>query len=276
MTRIHTGLLCVLLLWAGAAQSAHTTEYDVIFAGHPSGAQTTTIAADGSIRTTLSYRNNGRGPDLDERIVLAPDGTFATYRVTGTSTFGSKVDERFSRRGDRVVWRSSADRGERRVEGSAQYLPVDSSFEAAAVAARALLAAQGKPVAGLPGGQLSIERLASTTVTRGDEARAVALYAVTGASIQPDFIWLTDDAERSLFAFVYPGYMLVAPRGWSEAATPLDALQKEAEAKLLEALESRLAHHLGDELVIRGARVFDSERATLSAPQDVYVHGGRI
>lgn len=278
MTRIHTGLLCLALLSAsaaGAAQAADSVEYDVIFAGHHSGTQTTTVAADGSIRTTLSYRNNGRGPDLEERITLAPDGTFASFRATGTSTFGSKIDESFARRGDRVVWRSSADRGERRIDGRAQYLPVDGSFEAGAVLARALLAA-GRPVAALPGGQLTIERLASSRVTRGAETRAVALYAVYGASIRPDFIWLTDDAQQSLFASIYPGYMVFAPRGWGEAAAPLEALQEEAEAKLLETLASRLAHHLGDELVIRNARVFDSERATLSEPQDVYVHDGRI
>lgn len=276
MTFRKTGLLSAAVLCMAALPAAAATRYDIIFAGNVSGQQTTSVARDGSLSTTLSYRNNGRGPDLEERIVVAPDGTLGSYRVTGTSTFGSKIDESFSRRGDRVVWRSSADRGDRRVEGAAMYLPVDSSFEANAVIARALLAAPGGRLAALPSGELSIERLAATTLEHGDEKRAVALYAIHGVSTQPSFVWLTDDDQRRFFAFVYPGYMLVAPSGWSEPAAALDALQKDAEAKLLEALATRLAHRYGDELVIRNARVFDTGTGALTAPQDVYVHDGRI
>ncbi|MGE3667668.1 MAG: amidohydrolase family protein [Steroidobacteraceae bacterium] len=269
-------LASILLLFAGAAQAAATTEYDIVFAGQLSGRQTTTRADDGSLATRLSYRNNGRGPDLEERIGIAADGSFASYRVTGTSTFGSKVDERFQRKGDRVSWRSSADRGERAVAGAAQYLPVEGSFEADAAIARALLAAGGRGVAALPGGELSIERLVAMTATHGGERRAVVLYAIRGASTEPQFIWLTDDAQRRFFAAIAPGYMVVAPRGWAQDVAPLEAAQKAAERAMLEALAARLAHPLGAELVIRGVRVFDSEQATLSAPQDVYIHDGRI
>ncbi len=268
--------LLLLACSAGVAQAAATTDYDIVFSGQLSGKQTTSVANGGRITTTMSYRNNGRGPDLSERIVVAADGTYASYRVTGTSTFGSKIDESYRREGDRVRWHSSADRGDRALTGTAQYLPVEGSFEADAVLARALLAAGGRKVAGVPGGELSIEKLAATTVTHAGESRAVALFAIRGASIEPSFIWLTDDADRQLFASIYPGYSLVAPRGWTQDVAPLEALQKDAEAKMLQALAARLAHRLGDEIVIRGARVFDSERATLSEPQDVYIHDGRI
>lgn len=268
----------LLLIGCGAvaARAATTTEYDIVFAGQPSGRQVTTIAADGSLTTRLSYRNNGRGPDLDERIAFAADGGFASYRVKGTSTFGSKIDESYRRRGGRVSWRSSADRGERTVQGAVQYLPVEGSFAADAAIARVLLAAGGRGVAALPAGELTIERLAARTVTHGGEQRAVALYAIRGASTEPDFIWLTDDAERSFFAAIEPGYMIVAPRGWVADVAPLEAAQKAAGKAMLEALAARLAHRLGDEFVVRGARVFDSEHATLSGPQDVYIHDGRI
>jgi len=271
-----TGLLSAAALCVAAMPAPAADRYDILFAGNLSGQQTTSVAADGSITSTLSYRNNGRGPDIEERIVVAEDGTLASYHATGASTFGSKIDETFSRRGDRVVWRSSADRGDRRVDGAALYLPVEGSFEANAVIARALLAAPGGRLAALPGGELSIERLAATTLEQGGERRAVALHAIHGMSTQPGFLWLSDDDERRFFAFIYPGYMLVAPSGWSQVAVALEAMQKDAEAKLLQTLAARLAHRLGDELVIRNARVFDSDTGALGAPQDVYVHDGRI
>ncbi len=261
---------------AGAARAADVTEYDVVFAGKVSGHQTTRTLPDGTIATTLSYRNNGRGPDLAERIAVAGDGTFASYRVTGTSTFGSKIDEQFVRRHGRARWHSSADRVTRDVEGTALYLPVEGSYEADAVIARALLAADGRAVAALPSGELSIEKLASTTVAHGSERRAVALYAVRGAQVRPAFLWLTDDADRRFFASIEPGYSIVAPRGWAGDVAPLEALQKAAERRMLEALAARLAHPLGEEFVVRNVRVFDGARGALTAPQDVYVHGGRI
>lgn len=274
--RIILFMLAAVLGGAGAAQAAGVSEYDIAFAGKVSGHQATRVGPDGAITTTLSYRNNGRGPDLEERIEVARDGTFASFRVMGTSTFGSKIDERFTRGKERASWRSTADRGERRLDGAAQYIPVEASFEADAAIARALLAGGGRAMAALPAGELSIEKLAAATVTHGAERRAVALYAVRGASVQPTCIWLTDDAGRQLFAVIAPGYMIVAPRGWTTDAAVLEPLQKDAEKRLLEALATRLAHPLGDEFVIRNVRVFDSDRAALSAPQDVYVHEGRI
>src|SRR5690606_28284262 len=124
--------------------------------------------------------------------------------------------------------------------------------------------------------ELAIERLGGATLERDGEQRAVALYAIHGISTQPNFLWLDDDDRRGFFGFVYPGYMLVAPSGWTEAADALDALKKVAEANLLEARAPRLAHRLGDELVIRNARVFDTDTGALTAPKDVYVHDGRI
>ncbi|MGD9597644.1 MAG: amidohydrolase family protein [Steroidobacteraceae bacterium] len=274
--RIEPWILAAAIGFAGAAHAAGVTGYDVVFAGKVSGHQTTRVLPDGTRATTLSYRNNGRGPDLEERIVVAGDGTFASYRVTGTATFGSKIDERFVRRRGRATWHSPADRVSRDVEGPALYLPVEGSYEADAVIARALLAAGGRAVAALPSGELSIEKLVSTTVEHGGERRAVSLYAVRGAQVRPAFLWLADDADRQFFASIDPGYRIVAPRGWAQDVAALEALQKAAERRVLEALAARLAHPLGEEFVVRNVRVFDSARGALSAPQDVYVHGGRI
>ena len=51
--------------------------------GKTSGAQTTVIGDDGRINVTFSYRDNGRGPDLAEKIRVAADGTIQSYRLNG-------------------------------------------------------------------------------------------------------------------------------------------------------------------------------------------------
>jgi hypothetical protein len=258
------------------AATPSTTEYQVIFSGSVGGQQTTTVARDGSLRSTLSYRDNGRGPDLEEVIRVAADGTFDEVRIRGTTTFGASADETFTRTGTRVRWASSADRGERTVAGPALYLPVGATFEATAATARALLAAPEGALAGVPGGRLRIERLAATVVAVADARQAVALYAITGVDLQPRYVWLTDDASRRLFAWVYPGYLQVIESRWAAVAPEIERLQKEADAQQLAALAARLTRRLGESVVIRDVRVFDSERARLGPAQDVYVFRGRI
>ena len=64
---------------------------------------------------------------MDEEFTLAPDGTFRTYTITGHTTFGSLVNEQFSRKGTAAEWRTDADQGQTTVTGSALYVPVNSS-----------------------------------------------------------------------------------------------------------------------------------------------------
>ena len=106
--------LCVVLLAAcaaAAAQAATEYHYTMLFSGHVGGEHVTRIADDGAITTDFSYRDNGRGPDFKEKISLAPDGTLQRFVITGKSTFGSLVEERFERKGDRAEWSGKVDRG---------------------------------------------------------------------------------------------------------------------------------------------------------------------
>ena len=65
------------------------------------------------------FKDNGRGPELKEEYTLADDGTFNTYKVKGVSTFGSLVDESFTRSGNTARWKSTSDKGEQGVDGTA-------------------------------------------------------------------------------------------------------------------------------------------------------------
>jgi hypothetical protein len=56
----------------------------------------------------------------------------------------------------------------------------------------------------------------------------------------------------------------------------LEALQKQAETKLLKSLAAQLMQPLSGLTVIRNARVFDSEHATVAAASDIYILRGRI
>src|SRR5438105_2410620 len=54
------------------------------------------------------FKDNGRGPELKEEFTLDRDGTFESYLVKGVSTFGSLVDETFTRSGAKASWKTTA------------------------------------------------------------------------------------------------------------------------------------------------------------------------
>ncbi len=265
-------LLAALPLLASAA-SEH--RYSILFSGHVGGEQLTRIGDDGLVSSRFSYRENGRGPDYEERLRLAADGTLASFEISGTSTFGSKVDERFQRQGDRAEWSGVVDRGSLGVQGAALYVPIESTLEPLGVQLRALAKAPDRRLPALPGGELSAGVLAETRLRRGDESLPLTLWALRGASLEPTYVWTTAGAERP-FALIYPGFMQMIVQGWEAQAAELEKLQVQAHNRYLVELARRHRHVFDGPLLIRNARIFDAPKARLGTPQDVYVHRGRI
>ncbi|WP_369981096.1 amidohydrolase family protein [Xanthomonas bundabergensis] len=271
--------LCVAACaaWAAPAWSAQTLRYVVLVdGGKQAGQQSVSVGDDGVTRVDYVFKDNGRGPELKEQYTLAADGTFKTYQVQGSSTFGAPVDERFSRDGDRVRWKSTSDQGERRVPGGAQYWPLGGTPAAASAAVTALSRRADGKLPLIPSGTLTLRKLQQAQVGQGNSAREVQLVALTGVGFTPTFAWLTTGAAPRLFAFIAPGWMQLIETGYEKDAAALEAAQKQAEVTALVELQQRLAHPLPGTTLIRNARVFDSEHATLGAASDVLLRDGKI
>lgn len=269
-------LLLLFAILISSAALADATRHVVIFQDKISGSMTTTTGKDGVVRVIYTYRDNGRGPDMDETIRLAPDGTIAEYRVKGKSTFGAPIAETFRREGSVARWQSHSDRGNTTITKPAMYVPVENSPEIGAITARALLRQPTKQLDALPGGQMKIEKLAEVTLKSADKQQTAALYNISGLGLSPFFQWLTADDEQRFFAFVYPGYMRVIEEEWSGQAAELEKVQNAAEEKLLDRLNTTLTHSLPTPILIRNVNVFDSEHARTMGARDVYVEHGRI
>ncbi len=257
--------------------AAQTTRYlALVDGGKQAGQQVVSVAEDGTTTVDFVFKDNGRGPELKETYTLAEDGTYRSYQVSGSSTFGAKIQESFRRDGARAVWKTGSDAGEVDVAGTAQYAPLDSTPQSQSV----LLAALAKRADGklplLPNGSLSARKLAEVEVSRGAERRKVQLMALTGQGFTPDFVWATTDAEPRLFASIYPGYLQLIEEGWQANAEALETRQKQAEGELLVDLRKKLGHAFGGTTLLRDVRVFDSERAELGPATDVVVADGRI
>ena len=266
---------CLALAVAFGAHADTTLDYNVLHAGKKSGAQKTVVGNDGRMHVSYSYRDNGRGPDIEEDITLLPDGTIKSYRQRGKTTYGAVLDERFSATSGRASWQSPSERGSRELATPAIYLPSYGSPETSAVIVRATQKAGGR-LPGLPGGELRSEKLADARVGPAGQERAVALYAIFGAGLQPDYVWLEADETMRLFANINVGGSHMVAAGYESVTPELERLQAAAEARYLADVAKKHTQALPQPILVKNVRVFDSEKKSLGEPSDVYVNDGRI
>ncbi len=266
-----------LLALAPQALAAETLRYvALVDGGKQAGQQVVTTGTDGTTKVEFIFKDNGRGPELKEEYTLAPDGTYQTYKVQGTSTFGAKIDESFRRDGDQAQWKSTSDEGSQKVQGTALYQPLGGSPAGYSVAFNALSKRADGKLPLIPSGTLTSRKVGQAQVQCGANKRDVQLVAVTGVGLVPTFVWATTDANPRLFAYIYPGFVQLVEDGCQAIAADLEKQQKQAEGDALVELAKRLGHPLAGTTLIRNARVFDSEKATLGAASDVLVKDGRI
>jgi Amidohydrolase family len=265
------------LALASFVQAADTVRYIALVNGGKDKAGHMIVTGSGG-RSKVDYlfKDNGRGPELKEEYSLATDGTFASYQVKGTSTFGSLVDESFTRNGERARWKSTSDKGEMNVAGTAIYSPVGGTPQAFSVAITALAKQSDGKLAMIPSGTLTSRKLLDAQVTKGGEKRQVQLLALTGIGFTPTAVWATAGESPRLFAYIYPGFIQIIEEGWEANGADLETRQVAAEKDLLVDFNQRLAHRLPGATLIRNARVFDSERAELGESSDVFIEAGRI
>ncbi len=160
-----------------------------------------------------------------------------------------------------------------RTVAGAAYWPIGGTPQSAAQVLSALLARSDNRLPLVPGGTLSARAVADLTLA-GD--RKVRLMRVTGVGFTPQFVWVTADAQPRFYALIVPGYLQLVEEGREADAGMLEERQKQAEADALTDLRDTLAHPLRGTTLIRNARLFDSEAATLGPASDLLIANGRI
>jgi hypothetical protein len=269
--------LVIAMLCSVPAFCAETIKYlALVDGGKEAGQQTVVVGDDGVTRVDFIFKDNGRGPELKEEYVLAADGTFATYSVKGKSTFGASVDEQFRIENGIAIWKSTSDAGELPATQGAAYTPLGGTPQSMAVAFAALARRSDGKLPLIPSGTLTMRSVAEAEIVKDAEKRMVQLVMLTGIGFTPSFFWATTDAQPRMFAFIVPGYLRLIEEGWQANGDALEARQKLAEDETLGDLQKRLSHPLRGTTLIRNARIFDSETATLGKASDLLIENGRI
>jgi imidazolonepropionase-like amidohydrolase len=260
---------------AGGASAAAVQKFDYLVQDFVAGGMTRTVSGD-TVHLAYSYRDNGRGPDIDERWSFAGDGSVASYAAKGRTTFDASIDERFRQAQGRASWKTLSDTGEVATPAPLFYVPIQGTPETLAVLARALLAAPSGRLPLAPSGEASITRVETVTLAAGGPTRSVSLYAIAGLDLSPTYVWLDDGPGKDLFAALYPGPYGLIQQGYQAEAQRLAERQQAADGKLLADLQRSTRHVVDGMLAITNVRVFDSRKAVLGEPSTVYLYRGKV
>lgn len=217
--------------------------------------------------------DRGRGQKLATRLELDDAGIPVRVEITGTDYWKSPVDERFELSRGKAVWRSSFEKGEKRVSRPAFYISLSGQGQEIGFLATALLQAPHHRLPLLPGGEATLERIASLAVTAKGGARNPTLYAISGLGYAPLYLWM--ESPRVFFGR-FDGFVTIIRQGWEEVAPQLIKAQTAAMALQQKALAARLSHRPAGPLVVRHARVFNPETRSVEAASTVVVVGNRI
>ena len=264
------GLLLVTALAASAA------EFVVLIQDQPAGHLKVQLGSDGAIEADFSYRDNGRGPDMRERVRVDPRGVPVSYQVTGRSTYGAEIKESYRREGGRAIWASRVDQGDETAPEDFVFVPLESSPAYYDAVVRFLLSQPGASAPTIGGTRLVAEKAVKLSLPGPDGSPvALALVVVTGGDANPWYYWVRDDGSHAFFALTWPGWAVIE-KGFEALTRPLTERQRQAVDERLVDLRRKLAQPLDGLTLIRSVRWFDAPVARMRGPADVWLFDGRI
>jgi imidazolonepropionase-like amidohydrolase len=291
MQRVHLAIVALVLAAALAACSETDSTPDVTVAPatnqvSPKGKESFTVLVAGTpigkleaehtsdtTQVDFEYRNNGRGPTITESVTIGENGLPSSWKVSGASTFGNKIDEQFVLTGTDASWKDATGAGNTTLNEPSIYIAQDASPYALWIYARALLADEDHAMPVLPGGTLRLDEIEQLKVVGESGEMNVTSYALSGIDLNPSYFLLDD--EDAFFAFITPRFAIIRD-GFEAEDERLRGLSTEYAAKRFEDIQQRLARNFDGPVRIRNVRIFDPGTQALTEPVSVVVSGNRI
>ncbi len=246
--------------------------YSVIFGGTTVGHLKTQTVGD-TIQVDYDYKNNGRGPTMKETIVLNAEGFPIEWKITGNTTFGNSVDERYAFNGTAASWTDATGSDSTLVDKSLWYVNQSGSPYSGILTARSLLNTANFSADVLPAGTLKLKEMEKTAITVDSITVDVTTYALSGADINPSYF--IADNEKRLFAIISPSFVIVR-EGFESQEKELRAYAEKYSTERFESLQEEYAHNYGRKVRITKVKIFDPHTLALTPLSSVLVDGERI
>lgn len=264
--RFNRVLLALLLVGISTAALAETERFAVFRKDTNIGRVVVETSGDAA-KVDFNVKDNGRGPTVAEALKLDAGGLPNAWAITGTQTFGGKINEVFERKGNVSTWIDSAGPG--KAKGVAKlYIAQSASPYALQIYARAILKAGGT-LNVLPAGTLTMTK-SDTLVLKGPSGDVtVTRYELAGLDLTPITL-LLDDTNRLI---ALPSASGGVVRAGFEGDNPrLRELAAKWQGERLATIQRETAKHYPGPVRITNVRLFDPATAKLTGPVSVVVN----
>lgn len=266
-------LALALLALSFSTLAEESSHYRVLIAGEDIGYLDIDTAGD-QVSVDFDYKQNGRGPTITEQLTLDERGFPIDWTITGKTTFGSAIDEYFKADDGVARWRDATGPGDKTyTEAPAFYIDQSGSGYANALLTKALLATPDGRLSVYPGGEASIVKAASQTLSAEGVEVDIVAYQILGLDATPRLVFL--DSEGAYFGTASPRFALVRA-GYEVLEKQLRGLSETLSTERYVALQADVAHKYDQPVRIGNVRIFDPIATTLTGPHDVVVYGNRI
>ncbi len=267
------GIAGLALILFAAPLAAETTTYRVLFGGDDVG-HLIVDRAENRVAIDFDYKQNGRGPTIAEEMTLDERGYPVDWTISGTTTFGSSVNEYFRLEDGTARWRDTTGTGEAAGDrGTRFYIDQNGSAYSGALLARALLADADGRFEVLPGGEASIRKGATKSFDGPDGTLDVTAYEILGLSYNPQLILLDQDGE--FFATASPRFAMVR-QGYESADESLRGWAEELSTERFVEIQADAAHSYDAPVRIRNVHVFEPDKLEITDLKDVVIYGNRV
>jgi Amidohydrolase family len=227
----------------------------------------------GTVTTSYSYNDRGRGPALRQTLKVDRGGLPVAMQLSGTDYLKAPVREQVAlAAGPLLTWRNDAAAG-RAAPGAGFYLPEETLPTDVAALARAMLQVVKRTVPILPAGVATMTSGDVRTVTAGGRSLRVTPHLISGLGLTPEPIWL--DADGKLFASGSTWQMVIR-RGFESVQPMLIAAQLAASRARDSVTALRLARTPKRPVAIIHANLFDAASRSMKPAQSVIVRGDKI
>ena len=242
-----------LILFATSA-TAETTTYRVMFGGEDVGHMIVN-QAENRIAIDYDFKQNGRGPTMAEELTLDSRGYPIDWTITGTTTFGSSVDEFFRFADGTASWQDSTGPGEATTGDVAGfYINQNGSPYSGALLVSALLSDDDGRLEVLPGGEASVVTRETRSYDGPDGELEVTAYEILGLSYNPGLVML--DGDGRFFATASPRFAMVR-EGYESADEDLRGWAEALSTERFVEIQADVAHSYDEPVRIRNVRIFD-------------------
>lgn len=255
-----------------APATGDTAEYTVLMSGRSTGRLRQWPDSGGTVTTTYSYNDRGRGPMLTQTLKVDKAGMPVGMHLSGVNYLKVPVREMITVAGPLMTWRNDNAAG-RVAPGSGYYLPLETLPTDIAGLARAMLLTKTKTVSILPEGSVSLSAGTPRTVSAGDRSMRVTPYLIAGLGLTPEPVWL--DADGRLFASG-GSWQMVIRRGFESTQSQLLEAQQLASRGRDSVAARKLARRPSGAVAIIHANLFDAATRRMKPSQTVIVRGEMI